>query len=113
MSKSQPRRSRFSLPMGAPERPEVFDAQRLHKALSEYRVRHAPGHARAVREILGAVDATVDAMRSSGQDCSAIIVSLKALLAEYPASALIHPDAVRRGIERYYAPQDLNASSGH
>ena len=92
----------------APSRSLATD--RLHNGLSHYRSRHAPGHESALREINAAVDDLVDEMRLAGRDPSAVIVTLKALLAEYPATALIHGSAVRRCIERYYATVNPDAT---
>ena len=104
-----PRRSDSAIP-ARPQKHRAPGAAelRLHRALSEYRSRYSPGHAGAVREIESAVNEVVDDMRGQGRDAGAVIVALKAVLAEYPATALIHADAVRRGIERFY--QSDNAS---
>lgn len=104
---SNPHRQPEPAPQAIDEAPpRTLATDRLHNGLSQYRSRHAPGHETALREITAAVDDLVDEMRLAGRDPSAVIVTLKALLAEYPATALIHANAVRRCIERYYATEN-------
>ena len=40
----------------------------------------------------------------------AVVISLKAVLREYPATAVIHVEAIRYGIERYYASENAGKS---
>ncbi|CAN5867089.1 hypothetical protein BH11GEM1_BH11GEM1_28740 [soil metagenome] len=49
-------------------------------------------------------------MRAARRDPGAVIISLKAVLAEYPSAALIHAEVVRYGIERYYVSENGDQS---
>ena len=106
----RPRPSNPALPEGEPLPPRIAADQRLHATLGEYRSRSASGHANAVREIKAAVGDVVDAMRSDRHPPEAVVKSLKAVLSEYPATAVIHVEAIRYGIERYYASENTGKS---
>lgn len=82
--------------------PQTLGEQHLESALGEYRSRYSAGHEDSIDVIERAVCEVVDELKRTGAGPVAVILAVKSQLIPHPASHSIHPDIVRRCIERFY-----------